>query len=156
MLRMTRLTDYAVALLARFVVEPGRHSAREMAVALRLPAPAVSKVLKILARAGILQTHRGKKGGFTLATPARQITVAQVLRAFEGPLAITDCSGAHPGGCEVESRCLVGDAWKRINRAMEAALGEINLEQLVAGGPDRFDGLSEAVRGRVVGGTLKV
>src|SRR5262245_24136073 len=105
MLRMTRLTDYAVALLGQFVVTPGRHSAREMSAALNLPGPAVSKVLKILARKGLLETHRGKKGGFTLARPAADISVAEVLRAFEGPLAITECSSPHLGTCELEPSC---------------------------------------------------
>src|SRR5262245_45900865 len=130
MLRMTRLTDYAVALLAQFAVAPGQHSAKEMAKALHLPAPAVSKVLKVLDRHGLLVTHRGVKGGFTLSRPPSEITVAEVLRAFEGPMALTECSTTHAGACELESCCAVSGSWKRINRAVEDALAEISLSEM--------------------------
>ena len=156
MLRMTRLTDYAVALLAQFVASPGKHSARELATALKLPGPAVSKVLKVLARHGILQTHRGKSGGFTLARPASAISVAEVLRAFEGPLALTDCSSSHEPACCVESCCTVSSAWKRINGALEAALSGITLDEMVDGGGPRLAGVQDAVRATIVPGTLKV
>src|SRR5436190_22260374 len=108
MLRMSRLTDYAVALLAQFAKNPGQHSAREMAGELHLPAPAVSKVLKTLARRGLLVTHRGAKGGFTLARRPQEISIAEVLRALDGPLAITECSSTSTGACELASWCSVG------------------------------------------------
>ena len=155
MLRMTRLTDYAVALLARFALQPGQHSAKEMAAALHLPAPAVSKVLKTLARNGLLETHRGVKGGFTLAKPATAISVAEVLEAFEGPLALTECSSGHVGACELESCCSVSGPWRRINQAMAEALGEISLAEMV-GAPHDFTHLKEAVRSRVGSRTLEV
>src|SRR5262245_33132739 len=148
MLRMTRLTDYAVALLARFAMQPGQHSAKEMAAALHLPAPAVSKVLKTLARNGLLETHRGVKGGITLARPETQTSVAQVPEAFEGPLALTECSSGHAGACELESCCAVSDPWRRINQAMAEALDEISLAEMV-GAPRDFTHLKQAVRSRV-------
>jgi FeS assembly SUF system regulator len=155
MLRMTRLTDYAVALLAQFALQPGQHSAKEMAAALHLPAPAVSKVLKTLARSGLLETHRGAKGGFTLARRPADISVAEVLRAFEGPLALTECS-THGGGCELESCCSVSGSWKSINHAMAEALDEISLCEMVGTPAGGFAYVKEAVRSRVSPGTLRV
>jgi FeS assembly SUF system regulator len=156
MIRMTRLTDYAVALLAQFAVAPGQHSAREMAAALRLPVPAVSKVLKLLARGGLLTTHRGVKGGFALARRASDISVADVLRAFDGPLALTECSSDHGGGCELEGCCTVSGSWKRINRAVEDALDEISISEMVSAPAGGFDGIKDAVRACVAPGTLRV
>src|SRR5262245_62772406 len=110
MLRMSRLTDYAVALLAQFAKAPGQRSAREMAAELHLPGPAVSKVLKTLARRGLLVTHRGAKGGFTLAKRPSDISVAEVLRAFDGPLALTEYSSPHTGACDLERGFAVSNA----------------------------------------------
>jgi FeS assembly SUF system regulator len=156
MLRMTRLTDYAVALLAQFALQPGQHSAKELAAALHLPGPAVSKVLKTLARNGLLETHRGVKGGFTLARRPGDISVAEVLRAFEGPLAMTECSSSHAGACELESCCSVSNSWKRINHAMAEVLDEISLAEMVGAPAGGFDHLKEAVRSRVSPRTLRV
>jgi FeS assembly SUF system regulator len=156
MLRMTRLTDYAVALLAQFALQPRQHSARELAAALHMPAPAVSKVLKTLARNGLLETHRGAKGGFTLARRPADITVAEVLRAFEGPFAMTECSSTHVGACELESCCSVSGSWKRINNAVAEALEGINLAEMVGTPAGGFDHLKEAVRSRVSPRTLRV
>jgi FeS assembly SUF system regulator len=153
---MSRLTDYAVALLAQFAKRPGQHSAREMAGELHLPAPAVSKVLKTLARRGLLVTHRGSKGGFTLAKGPSEISVAEVLRAFDGPMALTECSSQHAGACELESCCSVSDSWKRINRAVEAALDEISLSEMVGATSGDFGGVKDAVRRKVAPGTLRV
>jgi FeS assembly SUF system regulator len=155
MIRLTRLTDYAVALLAQFALAPGQHSAREMAAQLHLPPPAVSKVLKALARGGLLVAHRGVKGGFTLARNASDISVAEVLRTFEGPMALTECS-SHTGGCEVESCCSVSGSWKRINRAVEEALDDISISELVAAPAGGFEGVKETVRSRVSPRTLRV
>jgi FeS assembly SUF system regulator len=156
MLRMTRLTDYAVALLAQFARSPGQHSAREMAGELRLPAPAVSKVLKTLARGGLLVTHRGVKGGFTLARQPSEISVGEVLRAFDGPMALTECSSQHAGACELEACCSVSGSWKRINRAVEDALDEISLTEMVGSAASDFGGVKESVRARIAPGTLRV
>lgn len=156
MLRMSRLADYAVALLAQFAKSPGLHSAREMAGELRLPTPAVSKVLKTLARRGLLVTRRGASGGFTLARRPADISVAEVLRAFNGPMALTECSGSRAGACDLEGCCSVSSSWKRINRAVEAALDEISLSEMVGAAADDFGGVKQAVRNKVAPGTLRV
>jgi FeS assembly SUF system regulator len=130
MLRMTRLTDYAIMLLGQFAVDPGQRSARDLALQTHLPLPSVSKVLKLLARKGLLVAHRGVKGGFSLARDAEDITVAEVLRALEGPIGLTECSTV-PGHCDFEPHCRVGGAWRRINHAVESALEEISLAEML-------------------------
>src|SRR5215831_15995615 len=98
MIRITRLTDYGIVLLTHFARHPERltRNAPELAAAAHLPLPTVSKILKILAREGLLVPHRGAKGGFSLAKPATDITVAEIISALEGPIALTECSG-HSG-----------------------------------------------------------
>ena len=137
MLRMTRLTDYGVVLLTHIAREPGRstRNAPELAAAAHLPLPTVSKILKILAREGLLVPHRGAKGGFSLAKPATQITVAEIIGALEGPIALTECSGHSGERCEIESLCPVSTPWRRINRAVFDALRGITLAEMASSRP---------------------
>ena len=131
MLRISKLTDYAIVLLARFAQAPAGATltAREMSESTALPHPVVSKMLKTLAGAGLLHSHRGAKGGYSLAREPEQVTVAQILEALEGPLALMECS-AGPGHCEQESSCGVREPWQRINRTVQLALQGMTLAEL--------------------------
>lgn len=131
MLRISKLTDYGIVLLVRLAREaPGtRHNAREMAEATDLPLPAVSKMLKSLAAADLLESLRGARGGYRLARPPSAVTVAEVLEALEGPIALMDCA-VGPGHCDVEDSCGVREPWQRINRAIHETLGQVTLEDL--------------------------
>ena len=137
MLRMTRLTDYGVVLLTHIAREPSRatRNAPELAAAAHLPLPTVSKILKILAREGLLVPHRGAKGGFSLAKPPTEITVADIIGALEGPIALTECSGHVGERCEIEDLCPVSTPWRRINRAVFDALRGITLAEMASPRP---------------------
>src|SRR5260370_3694326 len=130
MLRMGRLTHYASVVLASLAQEPARHrAAAELAERTRLSRPTVSKVLKGLRRAGMVISARGSHGGYRLARTPEQITAAQILDVFEGPIAITECSGAS-SQCGIERQCRVSGAWQRVNAAIRRALEEVTLRQL--------------------------
>src|SRR5690606_36837478 len=108
MLRMSRITDYGIVLLTHLAAAaPGEtvHNARELAARAGLPLPVVSKILKTLTREGFLLSHRGAKGGYALARRPEQITVASVIDALEGPIALTECGTELDGACEREARC---------------------------------------------------
>src|SRR5260370_39676933 len=95
MLRMGKLTDYATVVLASLAQDPSRHrAAADLAQSTRLNRPTVSKVLKGLQRAGMVISSRGAHGGYKLARLPENITATQILDVFEGPIAITECSGA--------------------------------------------------------------
>ena len=132
MLRISKLTDYGIVLLAHFARRaPGSTcNARELAEATGLPFPVVGKVLKTLAQAGLLVSHRGAKGGYTLARPPGAISVAEMIEALEGPIALMACS-AGPGHCEQESICCVRDPWQTIHGAIRGALSGVTLGGLV-------------------------
>jgi Rrf2 family protein len=89
----------------------------------------VSKVLKGLQRAGMVISSRGAQGGYRLARDPEHITAAQILDVFEGPIAITECSGA-ASQCGIERLCRVGSAWQRVNAAIRRALEDVTLHQL--------------------------
>jgi len=127
---MGKLTDYATVVLASLAQEPERHrAAAELAERTRLNRPTVSKVLKGLQRAGMVISSRGALGGYRLARSPDRITAAQILDVFEGPIAITECSGIS-STCGIERQCRVSGAWQRVNAAIRRALEEVTLRQL--------------------------
>jgi FeS assembly SUF system regulator len=129
--RLSRITDYGIVLMAHLASrdEGEVYAAREVAQETQLPLPVVSKILKSLARAGLLLSHRGAKGGFSLARPPAQITVPAMIAALDGPISLTECA-IHEGVCAQESSCDVREPWKRINSAVEGALARITLADL--------------------------
>jgi FeS assembly SUF system regulator len=130
MLRMGKLTDYATVVLASLAQQPDTHrAAAELAERTRLAKPTVSKVLKGLQRAGMVISSRGAQGGYRLARRPEEITAAQILDVFEGPIAITECSGAS-SQCGIERLCRVGSAWQRVNAAIRRALEDVTLREL--------------------------
>ena len=131
MLRMTKQTDYGFVLLSHLAQEPERVvNAPDLAGETRLPLPMVSKILKLLARQGLLESHRGVKGGYSLARPPHEISAADILRALEGAVALTVCVDGTPGECDRESFCQVRRHWQAINEAVEGALGKVTLGDL--------------------------
>jgi FeS assembly SUF system regulator len=130
MLRISKLTDYATVILGRLAAEPARRfTAGQLALATHLAAPTVSKLLKQLHRRGLVNSTRGLHGGYLLARPPIEINAAQILDALEGPVALTECASSDSHCC-IESSCLVGRAWQRVNLAIRRSLQEITLLEL--------------------------
>lgn len=135
MLRMSKLTDYAALVMAHLAAEPERvHAAHDIAQAVHVAQPTVTKVLKTLARAGLLQSQRGTKGGYLLATEPSHITLAHVVQAMEGPIGLTEC-GSRPGRCHQETTCATRGNWQSINQVVLDALHNITLDQMVRPAP---------------------
>jgi len=128
--RISKLTDYGTLLLVYLTEQDGRLcSASEVAANTHVAAPTVQKLLKLLARAALVESVRGADGGYRLARSPRAISAAEILDALEGPVAITECSTAE-SHCELESTCHVGGAWQKINSALRVALEDISLLDL--------------------------
>lgn len=132
MFRISKLTDYATVVLAAMAREPGeRLTASDLAERTGLAQPTVSKLLKRFARAGVLTSFRGARGGYQLAVAPEELSAVRIIDLVEGPVAITECAqdGCH---CELEGVCGVGHHWQRINRAIRSALTEISLADLAS------------------------
>jgi len=150
LLRISKLTDYGTVLLAHLAANQAAVcSAADVAGATGIAPPTVSKLLKSLARAGLVSSTRGANGGYRLARPPQQISAADVIDALEGPVSITECS-ASDGDCEHEGVCSVGGAWQRINVAIRRALQDVTLNDLVRANSPlptfRFAGLPITVK----------
>ncbi len=131
MIRMSKETDYGIVVLAYFASaqEGLKQNAREVAMESQLPLPMVRKILKILAREGLLASHRGAKGGYSLVRRGERISIAEIIEAMEGPLAMTECIEA-PGECRQEPVCGLRTSWHKINEIVFQALNSTTLSDL--------------------------
>ena len=122
MLRLNRITDYAIVVLAQMAREPDRLvTAPVLAQDSGVPLPTVAKVLKDLAREGVLASERGAHGGYRLARAPGDISVLQIVRALEGPVSLTACVDGTEGNCDVESLCPMRGNWDSVNQAIRGA-----------------------------------
>ena len=129
MIRLSKFADYGIVLLTYMAngKDDSPQTARHLSELAELPLPTVSKILKAFSRAGLLVSHRGKQGGYSLAREPTKISVAQMISAIEGPIAMTECSSHAPGLCAMEQRCPVRGNWRRINEAVRLALDGLTL-----------------------------
>ena len=130
MLKLSKLSDYATVLMTQLASAPDRlHSAHELSGRTHVAAPTVSKLLKLLAKSGLIESIRGAQGGYRLAKSPAQITVADIISVIDGPIALTQCS-VHKGSCVIESFCGVRSNWRLINKAIRSALESVTLTQM--------------------------
>ena len=131
MLKLSKLTDYATVILSYMAKDNDRlHGAFEIAEATGIAQPTASKILKILVKAQVLASTRGAKGGYSLAKAPDRITVASVISALEGPIALTECSVSHKG-CEQASGCRIQGNWHVINQRVSQALESVTLADMI-------------------------
>jgi FeS assembly SUF system regulator len=131
-MRLSNLADYAVVTMSAAARHCGgaRTSAAELAAETGLPGPTVAKLVSKLSAAGLLRSVRGAGGGLQLARPAAAITLADIVEAVEGPIALTQCVDTHD--CCYEAACSVKPHWPMVNQALRGALAGIPLTQLSA------------------------
>ncbi|MBO1075608.1 SUF system Fe-S cluster assembly regulator [Roseomonas marmotae] len=130
MLRLSKLTDYAVVVLARLEAEGGVQTAPSLALGTGIAEPTVAKVLKALAHAGLVEGLRGARGGYRLGRPLARMALSDVILAVDGPIALTACVDGASGGCETEATCPVRGRWDPVNEAVRHALSSISLADL--------------------------
>lgn len=127
MLRIGKLTDYALLIMSEMAKTPDSIlSASSLAETLHLMPPTVSKVLKMLSDFGLVSSVRGAEGGYHIAKPANQITVANIIEAMEGHLALTECCEA-TSCCAIDSVCALRENWQKINETIRLFLGQFTI-----------------------------
>src|SRR5689334_20389389 len=136
MLRLSKKADYALMAMKHLAVrgDQGSSSAREIAEQYDIPIELMAKVLQRLVRRGLLVSHQGTRGGYQLGRMPSQISVADVIQAIEGPVAVTACS-TEEGQCEQFSKCNVRDPLWRVRERILSALGECTIAELAADVP---------------------
>lgn len=140
MLRLSNLADYGVVVMtaaARAVAEDRLMSTAQVAQQTGIPAPTVAKLMGQLGRAGLLTSQRGVAGGFALAREPAAISLADIVEAIDGPIALTHCG--QPGSdCDLSHSCTVRPHWTPVNRAVKAALSNVTLAELAPAPQKQF------------------
>lgn len=140
MLRVSRLTDYATVVMTCIAAHPATVlSTGQIADETHLEIPTVSKLLKALAHASLVESFRGVNGGYRLARPASDISLAEIVEALEGPIGMTECSAAD-GQCDREARCGVRHSWQRINDVLNHTLRGVSLAEMLPAASKRQSG----------------
>ena len=130
-MKINKLTDYSIVILANLVAkdENAMHTAKELSEFSGIPLPTVTRILKVLSNKGILESQRGAQGGYELTRNSAEISVAEVIEAMEGPIALTECA-SDDCGCAFEPSCAVGKPWQKINKAVNDVLRNISLSDM--------------------------
>ena len=133
---LTRKTDYALVALAGLARLGGEAaSARDLAEQLHLPLPVLRNILKVLATHGLLVSSRGPSGGYRLARPAHDISLAEIVEVIEGPVQLLTC--CPPEGneqvprCRIEDSCLIKLNVGRVHDRLMGFLHDVTLDQIV-------------------------
>jgi len=133
MLRLSKLTDYAVVVLVRLSGLNGVQTSPGIAAATGIPEPTVAKVLKSLSAANLVSSQRGAKGGYRLSRELSAIPIADVIGAIDGPIALTACVEGSPSECESQGLCPMRGRWDPVNDAIHKALSGITLADMRMG-----------------------
>lgn len=128
------MTDYAVIVLADMAGRQGQLvSAATLAESTKLPEPTVSKILKLLAKRDIVTSTRGMNGGYSLKQRPEEISMAVVITATDGPIALTACVDQSSECCDRAQSCSMKGQWNPVNMAMQSALENVSLKQMMGG-----------------------
>jgi FeS assembly SUF system regulator len=131
-MRLSSMADYAVVTMSAAARHCGgaRVSAAQLAEETGLPAPTVQKLVSLLSAAGLLRSARGAGGGLQLARPAAAISLADIVEAVEGPIALTACIEAGRHDCGLEKTCSIRPHWPLVNETLRGVLAQVPLTRL--------------------------
>lgn len=134
MIKIGKMTDYAIAVMACLSLDgtDALRSAHYLSGKTGIPETTVAKVLKLLTRAGLVKSLRGAAGGYSLAKPAGQISVAEMITALEGPIAIVSCIEGSGEDCKMEATCPTKGNRAPVNNAIRQALEAVKLTDMVS------------------------
>lgn len=137
MLRLTKKADYGLMAL-KYLAEHADAtslSAKDIAEAYHIPPQLLAKILQRLAKVGILRSHAGMNGGYSLLKPSREISAFEVIHAIDGPLFITSCGPSH-SGCDLTDSCTIKEPLSRVNDSISGLLRSLSIADLVDQGTE--------------------
>ena len=158
MIRLSKLTDYAVAVLVQLSKEQADgkaemmpRSAHFISEKIGVPEPTVAKVLKVMSNADLIDSVRGGSGGYRLKKTAAEVSIAEIITAIDGPIAIVSCVEGNDNECVASTKCPAIGKWDTVNRLLYQALDSVKLSQMQASSCGKiYDFLEEEERKEVV------
>lgn len=140
MIKLGKLTDYAIVIMGQLLKEGegASRSASFLSEKTGVPEPTVAKVLKALSQANLLCATRGAAGGYKFSRAAEEISIADIITALDGPIAIVSCVEGSAEVCRAENSCHMRGRWDQVNTAIRGALESIKLPDMITS-PDGGD-----------------
>jgi Rrf2 family protein len=135
MFQLTRAGEYAIRAVIFLAMRPPDQvtGIREIAEYQNIPPSFLAKILQALQRRGIVRSHRGVRGGFTLARPAEEITLLEIIEIMEGPIFLNKCL-IRMGECPKDETCSVHEVWGEAQARLLDLLGKCHFARLAARG----------------------
>ena len=134
-MRLSSLAAYAVLMMRTAATHCGgaRANAASLGIEAGIPVPTAQKLASMLGRAGLIKATRGSGGGIKLARPAAAITLADIIEAVDGPIALTACLDADGSDCcALERPCAIRPNWIGVNTLVRDALAQVTLAHMIA------------------------
>ncbi len=134
MIKLGKLTDYAIAVMGQLVREgiESAHSAHSLSDKTGIPEPTVAKVLKLLSKGNLVVSERGAAGGYKLVKQAEQISIGEIITAIDGPISIVACVDGQHESCAMWGTCPTKGNWDRVNDAIKSALEGVKLTEMLS------------------------
>lgn len=130
MLKIGKLTDYAIAVMVQLAKEGVSRSAKHLSQKTGISEPTVAKVLKGLAKAKLVESERGVTGGYKMVLGIDEVTVGHIIEAMDGPIAIVSCVEVMEKTCGASATCPAKGKWNPVNEAIKAALFSVSLSDM--------------------------
>lgn len=132
MIRVSRMADYGVVVMTHIARRADDlHTAASVAEATGVSLPSATKLLKQLAKHDILSSQRGAHGGYALKRSPAEVSVADLIVAIDGPIALADCLQGDDSACGLESFCSIRSPWQKVSEAIRGALQEVSLAEMI-------------------------
>lgn len=128
MLRISRMADYALLVMSKMCAQKELITLDSLSKLTTLPLPTVRKLMRALIHSGLVDSVRGPRGGYQLSCHPQQISIAEVIEAIDGPIAVTECVKSDGGDCEIGSACGLEANWSIINRLISDTLRTVTLD----------------------------
>lgn len=131
MIKLSKMADYAIVLLNQLSRERDFVSSSQLNVLTSIPEPTIAKIMKLLAKAGLVDSLRGAQGGYKLARSAKNISATDIIEAVDGPVTLTTCvEKSQAKNCAIAGSCALNGRWNKINASVRSALSALRLEDL--------------------------
>lgn len=132
MIRLSRLTDYAVVIVAQMATDlKRRHTVPSLSEETGVPEPTVSKIMKKLSKTDLVISYRGVQGGYALTKPASKISMNELITIMDGPILIVDCVGGRKSkDCAAQKKCPIRGNWDEVNAALVNALESVKISDM--------------------------
>ncbi|MGE4314309.1 MAG: SUF system Fe-S cluster assembly regulator [Pseudobdellovibrionaceae bacterium] len=130
MIKLSKMADYAIVLLNQLSRERDFVSSSQLSVLTLIPEPTIAKIMKLLSKAGLVDSLRGACGGYKLAKSAKDISATDIIEAVDGPVTLTSCVSQAEDHCAIAGSCALNGRWNKINASVRNALSALRLEDL--------------------------